>query len=191
MRQKFRLGMAISVFAVIATLACVYLWAPQMQVKDVPFLGPGQICDPEIAAQYGVRGYVEIIYPLVSPDLLSVDRGGEINIDILLRFVSYAPELTEARVSIDPKSPFGGTYGKYCSNNGTEIIFNDFISYNASGSITIKAGETMALTMSMRIPEDLPKCISAIPVAAIGFWADVPMTVDLESACGMEVAIRG
>jgi hypothetical protein len=55
------------------------------------------------------------------------------------------------------------------------ITINDLISYNPSGNITIKAGETLPVTMTIRVPADLPEGImpSSFPVNAVGITASV------------------
>lgn len=127
------------------------------------FLTDTEIRNPEVALQYGITGYLEIIHPSGSPSPLSVDRGGEINITILLHFVSYSPEVTEAQLNIDPDPKTGGV--------GIEVggaFFNNLVSYNPSGNISMKAGETIPITMSFRIPEDFPSSIEALPLCAMG-----------------------
>jgi len=182
MREKFNLRIMILVFVALASLACALLLAnsspepnepnfEEMEMVGMPFLTYMEIRDPEIALKYGVTGYLEITYPSDSPSPLFMDRGGEINIKILLHFVSHTPEVTEAQVSIDPKGPWG------LKMEYRDVIFNEFVSYNPSGNITIKAGETKPVIMSIRIPENFPRSIEAIPLCGMGIRADVP-TID-------------
>jgi hypothetical protein len=126
-------------------------------------LNDTEIRDPEIALQYGITGYLEIIHPSDPPSPLSVDRGGEINITILLHFVSYSPEVTEAQLNIDANPKTGGT-----GIQGDGVFFNDLVSYNPSGNITIKAGDTIPVTMSFHIPENFPSSIEALPLSGMG-----------------------
>ena len=162
----------ISVFVALAALICaaVLLSAssePNEPMTNEPigmvFLTDTEIRNPEIASQYGFTGYLEIIHPSDSPSPLFVDRGGEINITILLHFVSYSPEVTEAQLNIDPNPKTGG--------EGIEVggaFFNDLVSYNPSGNISMKAGDTIPVTMSFRIPENFPSSIEALPLCAMG-----------------------
>jgi len=183
MREKFNLRL-ISVFVVLALLVCALLSVSsslepnepnfeEMEMVGVPLLTDIEIRNPEIALQYGVTGYLEITYPSDSPSLLSIDRGGEININILLHFVSYTPEVTEAQVNIDPKGP-GGYKIEYL-----DVNFREFVSYNPSGNIVIKAGETIPVIMNIRIPENLTSDIEAIPLGAMGIRTNVPMIDEL------------
>lgn len=183
MREKFNLRL-ISVFVVLALLVCALLSVSsspepnepnfeEMEMVGVPFLTHLEIRDPEIALKYGVTGYLEITYPSDSPSLLSIDRGGDININILLHFVSYTPEVTEAQVNIDPKGP-GGYKIEYL-----DVNFREFVSYNPSGNIVIKAGETIPVIMNIRIPENLTSDIEAIPLGAMGIRTNVPMIDEL------------
>jgi len=192
MREKFNLRLMILVFMVLALLACAPLFVSsspepnepnfeEMEIVGVPFLTGMEIRDPEIALKYGVNGYLEITFPSDSPSLLSIDRGGEININILLHFVSYSPEVTEVQVNIDPKGPWGYKI-EYL-----DVNFREFVSYNPSGNITIKAGETIPVIMNIRIPENLTSDIEAIPLGAMGIIANVPIIDEL----GMkEVAVH-
>jgi hypothetical protein len=105
MREKFNLRIMILVFVVLALLVCALLSVSsslepnepnfeEMEMVGVPLLTDIEIRDPEIALKYGVTGYLEIIYPSDSPSLLSIDRGGEININILLhRVFLHLPQL--------------------------------------------------------------------------------------------------
>jgi len=186
MRKKFRLGIMISVFVALATVACAMLFAgptnpSRMEGTGIPALTEVEIRDSETALKYGATGYLEITYPSDSPSLLSIDRGGEININILLHFVSHTPELTELQVNIDPKSR-GGLSISY-----RDVNFREFVSYNPSGNITIKAGETIPVIMSIRIPENLSSYIEAIPLGAMGIQANVTIIDELREK---EVAIH-
>jgi hypothetical protein len=125
------------------------------------FLTATDIHNPEIALKNGITRYLDITLPSDSPSSLSVDRGGEINITILLHFVSYTPEVTEAQVNIDPNGHLEGIV-----QDGVNLV--EFFSYNLSGNISIKAGETIPVMMSISIPENCPSGIEAIPLCAVG-----------------------
>jgi len=182
MREKFNLRIMILVFVVLASLACAQLVAssPFNEIECVVSLTGMEIRNPEIALQYGVTGYLEITYPSDSPSLLFIDRGGEININILLHFVSYTPEVTEAQVNIDPKGPCGPGI-EY-----RDVKFNEFVSYNPSGNISIKAGETIQVIMSIRIPANFPSYIGAIPLGAMG----IQFNITIDELGGKEVAVH-
>jgi hypothetical protein len=134
-----------------------------IEMPGMGFLNDTEIRNPEIALQHGITGYLDIIHPPDSPSPLSVNRGGEINITVLLHFVSYSPEVTEAQLNIDPNPKTGGEgideYG---------VFFNSLVSYNPSGNISIKAGDTIPVTMSFRIPEDFLSSVEALPLCAMG-----------------------
>jgi hypothetical protein len=184
MREKFNLRIMILAFVVLASLACAQLVASSPpdpnETISVPCLTDIEIRDPEIALQYGITGYLEITYPSNSPSLLSIDRGGEININILLHFVSYTPEVTEAQVNIDPMSPWG------LKIEYRDVIFNEFVSYNPSGNIPIKAGETIPVIMTIRIPEDFPSYINSIPLGGMG----IQFNITIDELGGKEVAVH-
>jgi hypothetical protein len=174
MREKFNSRIIILVF--VALLACAPLFASlsselnetKMSKWGVILLTPSDIRNPEYALQQGIAGYLEITYPSDSPSLLSA-MGGEVNVNILLHFVSYSPEVTEAQVNIDQNAWFG--FGV------NDVSWNETVSYNLSGSITIKAGETIPVTMTIRLVMNPQRSIAAIPLDPAGITANVT-TID-------------
>lgn len=176
MREKFNLRL-ISVFVVLALLACAPLFAslsselnePKMEkVGNIIWLMPSDIRNREYALQQGIAGYLEITLPPDSPSLLS-NIGGEVNVNILLHFVSYTPEVTEAQVNIDQNAWVG--FGE------NALSWNETVSYNLSGNISIKAGETIPVTMSIRLVVNFQRSIAAIPLYPAGITAHVT-TID-------------
>jgi hypothetical protein len=174
MREKFNPRIVILVF--VALLACAPLFASlsselnetKMAKWGVILLSDSDIRNREYALQQGIAGYLEITYPPDSPSLLSA-IGGEINVNILLHFVSYSPEVTEAQVNIDQNAWFG--FGV------NDVSWNETVSYNLSGSITIKAGETIPVTMTIRLVMNPQRSIAAIPLDPAGITANVT-TID-------------
>jgi len=196
MRGKLIAG--VVVLAVVALLVLLSCSEPENEPElvGVPLLGPEQIRDPEIAPKYGIRGYLDIL-PAEPQQSLSVSRGGEANLTILLHFVSYTPELTEIEVSIDPEhtSPsITQSYsvldagGKVTGEGAVQV--NDIVSYSPSGTVMIKAGETLPVTMTVRLPENIPEAatLSSIPLGAVGIRADIPTLSELGK---LEVMVRG
>jgi hypothetical protein len=192
MKEKFRLGIRILVFVALAALICAGVllssWPgpnePRINVNICTILlTDTEIRNPEIALKYGITGYLDITYPSDSPSPLSVDRGGEININILLHFVSYTPEVTEAQVNIDPK----GLGGLSIWQEGVNL--RGFFSYNLSGNVSIKAGETIPVMMSIRIPENCPSGIESIPLYAMGITTNF-LILDELGGLENEVAIH-
>jgi len=176
MREKFNLRI-ISVFVVLALLACALPFIssplepnePKFEKSEsVIFLMPSDIRNREYALQQGIAGYLEITLPSDSPGLLS-DIGGEVNVNILLHFVSYTPEVTEAQVNIDQNAWVG--FGE------NALSWNETVSYNLSGNIPIKAGETIPVTMSIHLVVNFQRSIAAIPLYPAGITANVT-TID-------------
>jgi hypothetical protein len=187
MARKLILGIVILALVALAPLSCT---EPKSEPEggSISSLGPLGIRDPDIALEYGILGYLDVTLPPDSPKALSISRGEEANITILLHFVSHIPELTEVEVNIDPKDDplrMGQCYhiedaeGKVIKRG--VITINDLISYNPSGNITIKAGETLPVTMTIRVPADLPEGImpASIPLGAVGITADVFVLSDI------------
>lgn len=179
MRERFRVGVRISVFVALAALICVAVLLSASSELNEPkieggvgaiFLADSDILNPEYALQQGIAGYLEITLPSDSPSTLS-DIGGEVNVNILLHFVSYTPEVTEAQVNIDPNPQWFG----YGENN---LSWNETVTYNLSGNISIKAGETIPVTMNIRLVVNFKMSIVAIPLEPAGITANVPKIDD-------------
>lgn len=175
MREKFNPRIVILVF--VALLACAPLFASlssglnetKMSKWGVILLMPSDIRNPEYALQQGISGYLEITLPSDSPSLLS-DIGGEINVNILLHFVSYTPEVTEAQVNIDQNAWF--RYGE------NDVYWDETVSYNLSGTIPIKAGETIPVTMTIRLVVNFQRSTAAIPLEPAGITANITIIND-------------
>ena len=179
MSERFRLGIMISVFVALAALICaaILISVPpepnEPKIENVIFLMDSDIRNPEYALRQGITGYLEITHPSDSPSLLSVDRGGEVNVNILLHFVSYTPEVTEAQVNIDQNAWVG--FGV------NDLSWDETVSYNLSGTISIKAGETIPVTMSIRLIVNFQRSIAAIPLYPAGITANVTAIDDFRS----------
>jgi hypothetical protein len=209
MRERLKLGIVIAISVLLVSLVAVLfvggsspastepqeLAGSSLASNDsqsvpgiaIPFIPDLKSLDPATALKYGITGYLEITYPSHSPNSLSVDRGGEININILLHFASYAPEtVTEAEVNIDPSSDSGRGVGGIGQG---DVILSELTSYSAGGNITIQAGETVPVTMTLRVPEDLPESTTRIFLYAAGITTNVAAVID---ELGLkEVTIRG
>ena len=187
MARKLILGIVILALVALAPLSCT---EPKSEPEggSIPSLVPLDICDPDIALEYGILGYLDVTLPPDSPKALSISRGEEANITILLHFVSHIPELTEIEVNIDPKDDHYKV-GQYYHIEDAEgnivgrglIITNDLVSYNPSGTIVMRANETLPITMTIRVPADLPEGImpASIPLGAVGITADVFVLSDI------------
>jgi len=150
---------------------------------DIPVLTHVEIQNPEIAREYGIVGYLEIGLAPDVPSEIKVRRGEETSVKILLHFVSYDPNVTEALVSINPESGEGlvieQTYGIRDTNGhiigrGT-VKINDLVSYSPNGFLTIKANQTLPVTLTIRVPKDFPSGVPPFPLGAVGITADVPI----------------
>lgn len=187
MKRKLILGMAVLIAAVLVPLLSIRFLAPSgsevgepevdgPEVRSIStrVISPEVARDPDMALEYGILGYLEIICPPDYPKSLTLHRGEEANLMLLLQFISHTPEVTQARIKIDPVgSSFrcGRCYNiKDAQGNIIEegtIWTNDLVSYSPSGIMMIKAGETLAVTMTISIPEDLPE-IAPLPLRAVG-----------------------
>jgi len=165
----------ISAFVALAALICAAVLLStssglnKPKIENIIFLMDSDIRNPEYALQQGIAGYLEITLPPDSPSPLS-NIGGEVNVNILLHFVSHTSEVTEAQINIDP-NPQWVAYGMNSRS------WNETISYNLSGNISIKAGETIPVTMNIRLVVNFMTSFVAIPLEPAGITAHVT-TID-------------
>ena len=185
MTGRFVLGIVVLALVMFTSLSCTEPKA-ELEGKSVPAITGMEIRNPDIASKYGIRGYLEIL-PAVSSEELYISRGWEANTTILLHFASYTPELTEIEVNIDPEDrpSVSVCYGILDAEGniiGEGVIdVNQLVSYSPSGTVVIRAGETLPVTMTIRVPADLPERISYswIPLEAVGIRTDVPVLSEI------------
>jgi hypothetical protein len=157
------------------------------EIKAIPALLPFQFRDPKIAKEYNIKGYVDISlqgdsplneYSLSKPQNKGVyllERGSKLVIPILLKFVSYDPNTTEAHLRFDPKDLSGGQVEVYYlirDKNGNvigkdKVTINDYLSYDKK-SLTLKAGETAKVLMTVDIPKDFPDGVQVFTLQPYG-----------------------
>ena len=85
--------------------------------------------------------------------------------------MSHTKELTETEILIDPHHKYATTVEKYLGDNKGSVLLNDYIRYDPSGSITLKAGEPITVTLSINLPKDFPKV--KIPLNAVGIISEL------------------
>lgn len=195
-KEELRTGRKLALVTVALILASLVAYVqspakssePELQEINVPALTRLEIRNPEIARKYDIVGYLEITMAPNAPKSLSVSKGGEASIMILLRFVSYVPEVTETQVKIDPKSGEGPMIEQYYVTEDAKgdiigrgvVNINDLVTYNPSGIVTLKASQTLQVTLTTRIPTDFPIEVSSFPLSAVGITANVPIINDVK-----------
>jgi len=172
---------------------------PEVIGIGTPTLGPGDIKNPEIARYYHIVGYVEFNTTentSAEPRILAVVPGKKAEITIFAHFVSYDPEVKEVQLTIDPKSSRSLTVEKCyvitdekgnVIEEGT-INLNKLVSYDVSGVVSIPAGETLKLTLTIQIPPDFPKGVN-LPVAIVGVDLEYPQS-GVELLDNIKVMVR-
>jgi len=93
-----------------------------------------------------------------------MSRGDEWSGTLLVQLVPFTSEPTEMGLYIDPDAlgRAGGGGGKvYHDEDGTRklLSFSSLLSYDPTGYFTMKACETLAVKVTLRIPLDLPETI--------------------------------
>jgi hypothetical protein len=187
MKGKLILGTIVLALVMLGPLSCAQPKS-EPEGKSIPFITPMEIRDPDIAQKYGIRGYLDVNLSAESPEVLYIKRGEAANIIILLHFVSYVPELTEIEVNIDPKKSdytmeqyygIGDAQGNVIGEGVIKV--NELISYSPNGTITMKADETLPITMTIRVLADLPEGIMrpSFRLGAVGIMTDVFVLSDI------------
>ena len=139
----------------------------RMGVASIGCIDHYDVTNPERALEHNILGYIEVCYVSKPPRLVIVSPGRDVNLTIQLRLVSHVPAFNETEVLLDPGQGSGFGVGN--------VIFNDYIVYTPSGSIILKLGEPVNVTMTLRVPEGFPG-FSAKPqhLLGVGILADVP-----------------
>jgi hypothetical protein len=147
-----------------------------------PFLTGTEIRDPKKALRYGIKGYIEVSVEEGTPLSLSIKKGGQQSITLLMKFVSYDPNFTETKIDVNPDSGNGLSIEQcYALVNEEGEIYargtidvSKLVTYEPSGEILVKAGETVRITLTITIPPDYPTGV-AFPLGPIGIVASVPL----------------
>jgi len=162
----------IASVVLISAVSLYTLYAiSQFNTYSTPAITRKEIEDPIEAQKRNIKGYIEITPQ--NPDLNSIypERETEYRVNINIKFVSHTKELTETEILIDPHHKYATTVEKYLGDNKGSVILNDYISYDPSGSITLKAGEPITVTISINLPKDFPKV--KIPLNAVGIISEL------------------
>jgi hypothetical protein len=170
-QKKLFVALAVLMVLVLPTILCAHFLVPATSQED----GAGQLNgyvgedqrfvvnvdarDPQVAAEYGILGYVELSWkePLLQ---LEFSRGVTWSAIMLVHFVSYSSEATEVNVCVDPNGGSGMRVGKYyIAQDGSKQLFwfSSLLSYDPSGTIRLKANEIVPVKVTVQIPSDLPK----------------------------------
>jgi len=147
--------------------------------QAVLFLNPNDLRKPEIAGKYGIDGYIDVTLAKGTSKILSIERGGQMSVTLLLKFVSHNPNVTEVTIDVNPENPAGlFIEQEYVLLNEKGEIYdrgtinvNKLVTYEPSGEIVIRAGETVAITLTVAIPDDYPEGVD-FPIDAVGIIAD-------------------
>ena len=125
---------------------------------------------------YGLKGYLTITAAPSTQKSPYMKKGESVTLTILLHLVPLVTNFTEAHVNIDPNSRFGLKIEVGYSGGSVDI--NKLVSYDPSGNLTIKAGETVPVKMTIATLEDIP-ILQEFYLNAVGLSADVPIVDNL------------
>jgi len=107
-----------------------------------------QIDTPEEAAALGIDGYVKLDYPDL-PDQIQIVRGGNFTFTLTATFTSYNPNKPYVKLYVDPQYR-----DPYRIQSNMADILRGLFSYEPEGSLTLRDGETVNITATIRFPND-------------------------------------
>ena len=128
------------------------------------------LMNPKVALENGVKGYVRISLKNPQSKDVEIKRGNTTNIELYIQFVSHTPELKETKIRLDPEGK-GLTIEKKLGDDKGSVRLNDYVKYTPEGEITIRANETITVTMSLIIDTEFPNNIK-MPLGPVGISAD-------------------
>ena len=101
------------------------------------------------AKALGIDGYVKLEYPKL-PQQIQIVKGGNYTFTIRATFTSYNSSLQEVKLIVDPHyvDPY-----QIQSNMADKV--REVLSYEPGGIITLRVGETVNITATVRVPDDV------------------------------------
>jgi hypothetical protein len=139
-------------------------------IRAIPSVGPLDMLDTETAAEYGITGYLSFGVSPTTPKQLYVS-GGEASVTLLLKFISFREDITEADVVFGSGSsglrievPYGNRL----------LCLNDLVTYEPSGTVKVKANQILEVNMIIKVPADYPHV--SFPLGAVGVTSNVPIS---------------
>jgi DNA-binding transcriptional ArsR family regulator len=116
--------------------------------RGVEGLAESQVDTAAEAKAQGIEGYVRLHYSEL-PQQIQIISGGNLTFTIRVSFTSYNSSLREVKLIVDPQyvDPY------MPSGMGDEL--RNYLSYSPNGTITIRAGESVNLTATIRAPDNV------------------------------------
>ncbi len=150
--------------------------APMPTSNCVHTLTPSEICDPKIAPQYGISGYVRLFNAPSTPAEMCLTENGA-TVTFLITFVAFSPDADSCKVTLDPKGGLGLTIEQVYDNGIIRV--NDLIHYNVS-SLTLNSGDVVAVSAKLQRPILNSTASVSFPVAAVGIITNYAMIDETE-----------
>lgn len=171
MRRRSKAGFIATGILFSMVLLNLFTWASQLWLQEevqtqqsagkyITTLSAIDILNKTEAVKLGIVGVVIISAPQGTPTTYEVKAGEELKIPVLIQFQSYNSTIKEAIISLSP-SP-GEVQQEYVilDSNGNEvnrgILDISGIEVYTPSSITLKDGESVQVTLSLKIPPTIP-----------------------------------
>ncbi len=150
--------------------------APMPTSDCVHTLTPSEICDPKIAPQYGISGYVRLFNAPSTPAEMYLTEN-DATVTFFITFVAFSPDADTCKVTLDPKGGLGLTIEQVYDNGIIRV--NDLIHYNVS-SLTLNSGDVVAVSAKLQRPILNSTASVSFPVAAVGIMTNYAMIDETE-----------
>lgn len=116
-------------------------------------------------------GYITIKYS--GEKAVSLASKKEINLTFELEYVCTDSKTNKHKVTIDPTNKYSLHLCQSLGKGKGTICFNDYVKYDKEGDVVLESKKPVTITMTLTIPEDLPKI--EIPFQPLGIVADIPI----------------
>jgi len=129
------------------------------------------IQNPENWNRLEHKGYIIIKPESRLPDVITVKRGQEIQVDFIVKFVSFDEQEKTAMIDIAPKADVGLKVERVMED-GSIVALNDYITYSVSSSSRLESNKELVVTATILFPETLKPF--KIPLNAVGIDSVYP-----------------
>ena len=123
------------------------------------------------------KGYIIVKPEPGLPDVITVKRGQEIQVDFIITFVSLDEREKSAMMEIAPKTDLGLKVERVMQD-GSIVSLNDHITYSVASSSRLESNKDFTVTATILFPETLKPF--KIPLNAVGIDSIYPVIYETE-----------
>lgn len=157
----------------------------QLEMPSIHSLTSIEVLNQTEAIKYGIKGVVVVSSPKGSPASYTVKAGDKLIIPILIQFRSYDSSLEEATISLSSTAGEIQQVYSILDSNGNvieqRIIDISSIEVYTPSIITLRAGETEQVVLSLNVPTSLP--MFSFYLSAGGVKVLRPLDIGIVTVC--------